>query len=486
MTISCSKDKKMDIDMNINMDFESRLKTFNENWSLTFISPFEMAQAGFAYLGVKHLVRCSTCKIRLSTWRNGDNPLCIHFSIATNRCGFLRESMTTSRGRMNTFQDWPVTFLKPRDMAKAGFVYTGVGDKVKCFTCLEEFDKWEKNDTPMGEHMNHSSQCPFVISYKRKFNNPSGPYGLTSLGVKTIEDKLHTEGIVLFVNPLFYETMVALNARLKSFNRCVISLQLDINAVCKAGFFYSGNGYTDSLTCFYCGVTIIKCNGDFDPWEVHAEMSKTCNYLFLKKGKSFCDRANDVESDEIKSNQLKLFKLIAAKKNTLTLKSKMSIQSTKKHFKEIKITKILSDKIEEHLFQKLAPNLLPDNMLCKICYKEVIEVAIVPCGHAIACIECALSFNYCSMCRMSCSRLIRIHLCVNKKNDENLKLKPCSSKMSSGDELNPKLCKVCLKEEMSTVFLPCRHVYTCVKCAEETSECLVCREDVYSFIKIYL
>jgi len=157
-----------------------------------------------------------------------------------------------------------------------------------------------------------------------------------------------------------------------------------------------------------------------------------------------------------------------------------------RHFKEIKITKILSDKIEEHLFQKLAPNLLPDIMLCKICYKEEVEIAIVPCGHAIACIECALSCDYCSMCRMACTRLMRIHLCMNKENDENLKLEPCSSKMSSGNELNPKLCKVCLKEEMSTVFLPCRHVYTCVKCAEETSECLVCREDVYSFIKIYL
>ncbi|XP_050066110.1 death-associated inhibitor of apoptosis 1-like [Aphis gossypii] len=325
-----------------------------------------------------------------------------------------------------------------------------------------------------------------TIDFEGHFKNPS-PYGLTSLEVKMIEDKLHDEGIVLFINPLFYETMVSFNARLNSFNRCVILLQLDINAVCKAGFFYSGNGYTDSLTCFYCGVTTFQCYEDFEPWEVHAEISKTCNYLFLMKGKSFCDRVNALKSDEIKSNQLELFKLIVAKKNKLTLKSKMSIQSTKKHFKEIKITKILSDKIEEHLFQKLAPNLLPDNMLCKICYREEIEIAIVPCGHAIACIECALSCDYCSMCRMACTRLMRIHLCMNKESDENLKLKPSTSKMSSGDELNPKLCKVCLKEEMSTVFLPCRHVYyTCVKCAEETSECLVCRENVYSFIKIYL
>ena len=76
------------------MDFEGRLKTFNENWSLTFITPFEMARAGFVYLGVKHIVRCNDCKIRLSTWRQGDNPLCIHYSIVRNRCAFIRESVS--------------------------------------------------------------------------------------------------------------------------------------------------------------------------------------------------------------------------------------------------------------------------------------------------------------------------------------------------------------------------------------------------------
>jgi len=45
---------------------------------------------------------------------------------------------------------------------------------------------------------------------------------------------------VLFLNVLLYETMVRFDARLNSFNRRIISLQLDINAVCEAGFFYSG------------------------------------------------------------------------------------------------------------------------------------------------------------------------------------------------------------------------------------------------------
>jgi len=45
---------------------------------------------------------------------------------------------------------------------------------------------------------------------------------------------------MLFINPLYHETMVAFNARRNSFIKCVITLQLNMNAVSKAGFFYSG------------------------------------------------------------------------------------------------------------------------------------------------------------------------------------------------------------------------------------------------------
>jgi len=45
---------------------------------------------------------------------------------------------------------------------------------------------------------------------------------------------------MLFINPLYYETMVAFTARRNSFIKCVITLQLDMNTVSKAGFFYSG------------------------------------------------------------------------------------------------------------------------------------------------------------------------------------------------------------------------------------------------------
>ena len=37
--------------------------------------------------------------------------------------------------RLRTFEAWPVSFIRPADLANAGFVYTGRGDCVRCVFC---------------------------------------------------------------------------------------------------------------------------------------------------------------------------------------------------------------------------------------------------------------------------------------------------------------------------------------------------------------
>jgi len=61
-----------------------------------------------------------------------------------------------------------------------------------------------------------------------------------SLELKNINDRLHFEGIIIFLKPLFHEIMIDFDKRLDSFKRCLIPLQHDINTLCEAGYFYSG------------------------------------------------------------------------------------------------------------------------------------------------------------------------------------------------------------------------------------------------------
>jgi hypothetical protein len=63
--------------------------------------------------------------------------------------------------RLKTFINWPLTFITPDKMAKAGFYYTGMQDKVRCVYCLHVFECWGKDDDPYMEHKFTSPQCQY-------------------------------------------------------------------------------------------------------------------------------------------------------------------------------------------------------------------------------------------------------------------------------------------------------------------------------------
>lgn len=137
------------------------------------------------------------------------------------------------------------------------------------------------------------------------------------------------------------------------------------------------------------------------------------------------------------------------------------------------------------LSQQNDKSTVPDSMLCKICYKEEINIAFIPCGHLIACIECAMTITHCAVCRHPFSSAMKVYIYMDPEQDEDQL--PCSLPQCSDDEPSDQmLCKVCRKEEMEVAFIPCKHVYTCVKCATEMHECPVCSEEICATMQVYL
>ena len=75
-------------------------------------------------------------------------------------------SLSSVVDRYSTFESWPIShYIKPYDLAKAGFVYTGYSDKVECVKCKIVLNKFEIDDIPMLEHTRWSPKCPLVRSY---------------------------------------------------------------------------------------------------------------------------------------------------------------------------------------------------------------------------------------------------------------------------------------------------------------------------------
>ncbi|XP_026819389.1 death-associated inhibitor of apoptosis 2-like [Rhopalosiphum maidis] len=294
-----------------------RLKTFN-NWPISFLRPLKLAEAGLFYLGSDDQVKCNKCKIEFIDWTLGKDPLQLLARLSPN-CPFINEIS--------------IICLRPRKMAEAGFFYTGNKDCVQCSKCCKSFYPWKKGNVPVLEHRRHNPDCSYIQGYGEA-NNMSGLYDPSVSYLQSTERAKRIEGL--------------------QWSNC------------------------DFMTCFFCAEILSHWTDDDEPWTEHAKWSKTCSHLLLNKGKSFVDQVYDVENDVIKSNQLKLFKVITEQKNTYILETKMKIQTTKKHSNRLQITKTLSGKNQQHLSQMIDPNYVPDCILYKICYKEKIKVIFVP------------------------------------------------------------------------------------------------------------
>ena len=71
----------------------------------------------------------------------------------------------TFDSRCITFKEgWPKYLPGPKyeDLARAGFVYKGVGDRVECFCCGICLKDWEWCDNAYAEHRRWSKDCTFA------------------------------------------------------------------------------------------------------------------------------------------------------------------------------------------------------------------------------------------------------------------------------------------------------------------------------------
>ena len=66
--------------------------------------------------------------------------------------------------REKSFEEWPSDHhLKPHDLVRAGFSYTGNDDCVRCFYCGGRLTKWKEGGDVWVGHARWFPKCPFVL-----------------------------------------------------------------------------------------------------------------------------------------------------------------------------------------------------------------------------------------------------------------------------------------------------------------------------------
>ncbi|NXX34431.1 BIR7B protein, partial [Nicator chloris] len=271
-------------------------------------------------------------------------------------CQPFHPSMSSVARRLRTFQRWPHTApVSARDLVEAGFFYVGPRDEVQCFCCGGILKDWRPGDCPIIEHLNFFPSCKYLraenagnqemLSLQEIFDTVDGQFLSVLQGIVSEETALPNEPE--------YPEMVTEEMRLSTFENWPQNSNMHPEQLARAGFFYTGQG--DVVRCFYCDGGVRSWSFGDDPWREHAKWYPECEFLLHSRGREFVSSVQATFS------------------TTLLAPSQLST--------------------EEQLRR------LQEERMCKVCMDKDVSVVFVPCGHLVACEECALNLRLCPICR---------------------------------------------------------------------------------------
>ncbi|XP_010294730.1 PREDICTED: baculoviral IAP repeat-containing protein 7 [Phaethon lepturus] len=313
------------------------------------------------------------------------------------RCQLFESSMRNEARRLRTFWQWPGTSpVSARDLVKAGFFFVGPRDEVQCFCCGGVLKDWGPGDCPVAEHLKFFPSCKFIcgedvgnqemLPLQEIFDTVDGQFLSLLQGIDSEEAGLPNEPE--------YPEMVTEEMRLSTFQHWPQYTDMQPEQLARAGFFYTGQG--DVVRCFYCDGGVRNWSFGDDPWREHAKWYPGCEFLLQSRGREFIssvqesfsttllsprDSWDHTEEDSPASQD-------AVQRETETSSSRGEMQSVQQ--KEPDESRMST---EEQLRR------LQEERMCKVCMDRDVSVVFVPCGHLVACGECALNLRLCPICR---------------------------------------------------------------------------------------
>ncbi|XP_064024140.1 baculoviral IAP repeat-containing protein 7 isoform X1 [Pogoniulus pusillus] len=373
-----------------------RLRTFRQWPDTSPISPRDLAKAGFFFVGPGDDVQCFCCGGVLKDWALGSCPVEEHlkfFPSCKFICGedvgnqemlplqeisdtvdgqFLSLSqgigseetalpnepecpeMATEEMRLSTFRNWPqYTDMPPEQLARAGFYYTGQGDVVRCFHCNGGVRSWSYGDDPWREHAKWHPDCEFLLqargseyvnsvqdSFSSTLLSPRGPWDQTEHDSSASQDPPRGWELQDFPQDEFN---IVWNVLELGFESAVV-------------FKLMTDKYLLTGTPYLCQSELIS-----DLLQLEEEISNA------EESRGYADAAQREAEAPVTGEEMQPVQV--------------------KESDEYRMS------TEEQLRR------LQEERTCKVCMDRDVSVVFVPCGHLVACGECALNLRLCPICR---------------------------------------------------------------------------------------
>ncbi|XP_061818857.1 baculoviral IAP repeat-containing protein 2 [Nerophis lumbriciformis] len=434
---------------------QDRLDSFR-GWSLTIITPAELAKAGFCYLGPGDRVGCFSCGGQLSNWEPGDRAACEHQRHYPN-CRFVRgdradnvslagapasqlalnnvsnPAMQQNEERLLTFVNWPARIpVRPEQLAKAGFYYVGRNDDVKCFCCDGGLRCWESGDDPWVEHAKWFPRCEYLLQEKGQefVQQIQARFPRLFEQLLTNGDSSSREFVdppVLHLGPgdercedaVMMNTPVIKSALEMGFERGLVKQTV------QGKILTSGENYR-TVQELVCDLLSAEDQKREEEREMLAEAMASDGFTFVKRHQAAL--VQRLKSVEPVMEHLREQNVLTAEEYS-GLQAQTSAQQQTAKLIELVLTKgNAAAEVFRNWIQKNDVHLLRDLMAqsneaaspsqdlsglpmeeqlrrlqeertCKVCMDKEVNIVFIPCGHLVVCKECAPSLRKCPICR---------------------------------------------------------------------------------------
>ncbi|CAO1419708.1 unnamed protein product [Diamesa hyperborea] len=416
---------------------------------------------------------------------NPDSPLTPTELISTpefNSITRLQIDLKNEQNRLATFRNrWPLSFISPNLLAKAGFYYLNVDDQVKCAYCGGIIGQWEMGDDPLNEHKKFFPDCPIV---RQNIQDDE------DIGIQTVKAPKAPE-------------FSTLESRQRSFlHECWNPAVQDPTILSQAGFYYLG--LEDEVRCFYCNGGLRNWLESDDPWYEHTRWFPKCPYVELVKGSNYIknvlqrsESGGDGQStgqsapppptisiDDAMCSQPATDALqmgLNAGRVRLLIQRKINLTGRNYTNTEALVTAVLDGQIEDEGFELVESDRRIENQVTQLLLSAVSSVGlntsdlreqqpstssttITPMQHPKVPDDSTTAAESGSIIRKSQ---------VTPDNDDNKRMKNVE-------------CKICMSEEVGVVFLPCGHLLSCVMCAPAMATCPLCRSVIKGRVRTFL
>lgn len=361
-----------------------RLATF-AGWPLAFISPADLAAAGFFYLDVRDSCRCAFCGNYVGDWVEGDTPMTEHGQLFP-MCPFVRGLHV---GNLPICEEEGSASSPPA----AGPPSPGHDEA--------------------GPHRNPNSGPERIVGCGGGDGDIQG-VSLMEVGSPTEIEK----SILKHTGPL-HANYATVEARIRTFKEWPPALPQRPRELAEAGFYYIG--LSDQVKCFYCDGGLRNWQEEDLPWTEHARWFSGCVFVRLVKGDEFVTRAREerptdktVVTTHDKSSEEE------GEEEEVQVANNEEEEENKKDDKEP--AKPSSEKSASPCLSPTTASPPPESSLqdenqrlkeqktCKICLDDDVAVVFLPCGHLCACVSCAPSLRQCPVCRTKIQGTVRTYM----------------------------------------------------------------------------